>query len=66
MGILTVSANLDISCTGRLEKELHGLLHPSMSNGITVVPPPFGADTAWFGAKLISNVSLTKVFARTF
>ncbi|KAL6204204.1 hypothetical protein ACLB2K_021472 [Fragaria x ananassa] len=42
---------------GRLEKELHGLLPPSVSNGITVVPPPFGADTAWFGAKLISNLS---------
>ncbi|KAM2046992.1 hypothetical protein ACFX1T_005712 [Malus domestica] len=41
----------------RLEKELHGLLPPSVSNGITVVPPPYGADTAWFGAKIISNVS---------
>ncbi|XP_062012496.1 actin-related protein 8 [Rosa rugosa] len=42
---------------GRLEKELHGLLPPSVSNGITVIPPPFGADTAWFGAKIISNLS---------
>ncbi|KAI5321431.1 hypothetical protein L3X38_030502 [Prunus dulcis] len=42
---------------GRLEKELHGLLPPSVSKGITVIPPPYGADTAWFGAKLISNVS---------
>ncbi|KAM1099163.1 hypothetical protein TB2_005676 [Malus domestica] len=42
---------------GRLEKELHGLLPPSVSNGITVVPPPYGADSAWFGAKMISNLS---------
>ncbi|XP_021826781.1 actin-related protein 8 isoform X2 [Prunus avium] len=42
---------------GRLEKELHGLLPPSVSKGITVIPPPYGADTAWFGAKLISNLS---------
>ncbi|KAM2896181.1 hypothetical protein COP2_005981 [Malus domestica] len=42
---------------GRLEKELHGLLPPSVPNGITVVPPPYGADTAWFGAKTISNLS---------
>lgn len=42
---------------GRLEKELHGLLPPSMSTGITVIPPPYGVDTAWFGAKLISNLS---------
>ena len=42
----------------RLEKELHGLLSPSMSNGIRVVPPPYGEKSAWFGAKLISNVSL--------
>ncbi|XP_010252908.1 PREDICTED: actin-related protein 8 isoform X2 [Nelumbo nucifera] len=41
----------------RLEKELHGLLPPSMSNGIRVLPPPYGADSAWFGAKLISNLS---------
>ncbi|XP_028943864.1 actin-related protein 8-like isoform X1 [Malus domestica] len=41
----------------RLGRELHGLLPPSVSNGITVVPPPYGADTAWFGAKIISNLS---------
>lgn len=41
----------------RLEKELHGLLSPSLSSGITVLPPPYGADTAWFGGKLISNLS---------
>jgi actin-related protein 8 len=41
----------------RLEKELQGLLPPSISNGIRVIPPPYGGDTAWFGAKLISNVS---------
>ncbi|KAF3453236.1 hypothetical protein FNV43_RR03676 [Rhamnella rubrinervis] len=42
---------------GRLEKELHELLSPSLSCGITVIPPPYGADTPWFGAKLISNLS---------
>ncbi|MED6169632.1 actin-like protein arp8 [Stylosanthes scabra] len=41
----------------RLEKELHGLLDPDVSDGITVVPPPYGADTAWFGAKMIGNLS---------
>ncbi|GMY30732.1 actin-related protein 8 isoform X1 [Fagus crenata] len=41
----------------RLEKELQGLLPPSISNGIRVIPPPYGGDTAWFGAKLISNSS---------
>ncbi|KAE9456515.1 hypothetical protein C3L33_11477, partial [Rhododendron williamsianum] len=41
----------------RLGKELHELLPKSMSTGIRVISPPFGADSAWFGAKLISNVS---------
>ncbi|CAL5405206.1 unnamed protein product [Camellia sinensis] len=41
----------------RLEKELHGLIPQSMSNGIIVIPPVYGADSAWFGAKLISNLS---------
>ncbi|KAL5802065.1 hypothetical protein ACOSQ4_030370 [Xanthoceras sorbifolium] len=41
----------------RLDKELHKLLPPPISNGIRVIPPPNGADTAWFGAKLISNSS---------
>lgn len=40
----------------RLEKELRGYF-PSMSNGIRVIPPPYGADSAWHGAKLISNLS---------
>lgn len=40
----------------RLEKELHGLLSPSMSNGIRVFPPPYGENSAWFGAKVISQV----------
>ncbi|KAL6562469.1 Actin-like protein arp8 [Orobanche gracilis] len=39
----------------RLEKELYGLLPAFMSDGIRVIPPPYGADSAWFGAKLISN-----------
>ncbi|KAI3717946.1 hypothetical protein L1987_69892 [Smallanthus sonchifolius] len=41
----------------RLEKELHGLLSPSVADGIKVIPPPYGADSAWYGAKLISNLS---------
>ncbi|KAF6145975.1 hypothetical protein GIB67_033334 [Kingdonia uniflora] len=41
----------------RLEKELHALVHPSISEGIRVIPPPYGADSAWFGAKLVSNIS---------
>ncbi|CAK7323888.1 unnamed protein product [Dovyalis caffra] len=41
----------------RLEKELHGLLPSSISKGIRVMSPAYGADTAWFGAKLISNLS---------
>ncbi|KAJ4725435.1 Actin-related protein [Melia azedarach] len=41
----------------RLEKELRALLPPSISNGIRVISPPYGADTAWFGAKLIGNLS---------
>ncbi|WJX30521.1 Actin-like protein arp8 [Trifolium repens] len=41
----------------RLEKELHALLPPYMSNGIRVLPPPYGVDTQWFGAKMIGNLS---------
>ncbi|KAJ8423783.1 hypothetical protein Cgig2_018442 [Carnegiea gigantea] len=41
----------------RLEKELHGLLPPYMSSGIKVIPPPHGVDSAWHGARLISNLS---------
>lgn len=44
----------------RLEKELYETLPASMSNGIRVLPPPYGADSAWHGAKLISNV-ITKI-----
>lgn len=47
----------DHSFTERIDKELHALLPPYMSNGIRVVPPPYGADTPWFGAKIIGNVS---------
>ncbi|KAK4355118.1 hypothetical protein RND71_024089 [Anisodus tanguticus] len=42
----------------RLEKEVCGLLPPCMSNGIRVLPPPRGVDSAWFGAKLIGNVDI--------
>lgn len=41
----------------RLEKELGDHLSPSMSNGVRVIPPPYGADSSWFGAKLVSNLS---------
>ncbi|XP_022932370.1 actin-related protein 8 [Cucurbita moschata] len=41
----------------RLQKELYGLLPSPMSDGIRVIPPPYGTDTAWFGARLISNLS---------
>ncbi|KAK6947158.1 F-box domain [Dillenia turbinata] len=41
----------------RLEKELRGLLDPTMSNGVKVISSPYGADSAWYGAKLISNIS---------
>ncbi|XP_076890872.1 actin-related protein 8-like [Bidens hawaiensis] len=41
----------------RLDKELQLLLPPSISNGIRVIPPPYGADSAWYGAKLLSNLS---------
>ncbi|XP_052178104.1 actin-related protein 8-like [Diospyros lotus] len=41
----------------RLERELHRLLPQFISSGIRVIPPPYGADSAWFGAKLISNLS---------
>ncbi|RCV15089.1 hypothetical protein SETIT_3G030600v2 [Setaria italica] len=41
----------------RLEKELQQLLPHYISEGIRVLPPPFGTDSAWFGAKMISNVS---------
>ncbi|XP_013611262.1 PREDICTED: actin-related protein 8-like [Brassica oleracea var. oleracea] len=41
----------------RLEKELHDYLPSSICNGIRVIPPPCGVDTAWHGAKLISNLS---------
>lgn len=41
----------------RLEKELRKLLPAYISEGIRVLPPPFGTDSAWFGAKMIGNVS---------
>lgn len=45
----------------RLEKEVRSLLTPSMSFGVRVLPPPCGVDSAWHGAKLISNVSYCKM-----
>ncbi|KFK27199.1 hypothetical protein AALP_AA8G348300 [Arabis alpina] len=41
----------------RLEIELQDHLSSSIYNGVRVVPPPCGVDTAWHGAKLISNLS---------
>ncbi|CAH9135196.1 unnamed protein product [Cuscuta epithymum] len=41
----------------RLEQELCGLLPPSKSFGVKVLPPPHGVDSAWYGGKLISNLS---------
>ncbi|XP_031478852.1 actin-related protein 8 isoform X2 [Nymphaea colorata] len=41
----------------RLEKELFELLPPSIAEGLKVLPPPYGAESAWFGAKIVSNVS---------
>uniref|UniRef100_A0A1J3F919 Actin-related protein 8 n=1 Tax=Noccaea caerulescens TaxID=107243 RepID=A0A1J3F919_NOCCA len=41
----------------RLERELHEDLPASICNGVRVIPPPCGVDTAWHGAKLISNLS---------
>ncbi|XP_052207274.1 actin-related protein 8-like isoform X7 [Diospyros lotus] len=43
---------------GRLEKELSRLLPHSVSSGIRVISAPYGVDSAWFGAKLISNLFL--------
>ncbi|WOK92589.1 actin-related protein 8 isoform X1 [Canna indica] len=42
----------------RLEEELHKLLPPPVYEGIKVIPSPYGGtDSAWFGAKFVSNVS---------
>ncbi|XP_075486782.1 actin-related protein 8 [Primulina tabacum] len=41
----------------RLQKELSELLPTSISRGIRVLPPSHGADSVWFGAKLVSNLS---------
>ncbi|XP_073127392.1 actin-related protein 8 isoform X2 [Henckelia pumila] len=41
----------------RLQKELSGFLPTSMFRGIRVLPPSHGADSVWFGAKLVSNLS---------
>ncbi|XP_060188380.1 actin-related protein 8 isoform X2 [Lycium barbarum] len=51
------NASFQIASEERLEKDVCGLLPPSMSNGIRVLPPPYGVDSAWFGAKLIGNLS---------
>ncbi|KAG0588974.1 hypothetical protein KC19_2G282100 [Ceratodon purpureus] len=43
--------------SGRLEKELSRMLPADMSDGIRVLPPKQGPYSAWFGAKVLSNVS---------
>ncbi|KAE8702752.1 Actin-related protein 8 [Hibiscus syriacus] len=48
----------------RLENELYEILSPSVANGIKVIPPPHGVDTAWFGAKFISNMQVTDMSSR--
>ncbi|XP_021761805.1 actin-related protein 8-like [Chenopodium quinoa] len=37
-------------------RELRELLPLSLSDGIKVIPPPYGVDSAWHGARLISNI----------
>lgn len=54
-GCISKNRNLLLR-TERLEKELHKLLPAYISEGIRVLPPPFGTDTAWFGAKMIGTV----------
>jgi len=44
----------------RMEKEMQNLLPSFISEGINVLPPPYGVDSAWFGVKIISNVSTRK------
>ncbi|CAH8300581.1 unnamed protein product [Eruca vesicaria subsp. sativa] len=41
----------------RLEKELHDHLPSYICNGVRLIPPPCGVDSAWHGAKIISNLS---------
>ncbi|XP_027061116.1 actin-related protein 8 [Coffea arabica] len=41
----------------RLEKELLQSLPHSTSKGLKVIPSPYGADSAWYGARLIGNLS---------
>lgn len=42
---------------GRLEKELLQALPSTIAKGLKVLPPPYGSESAWFGAKIISNMS---------
>ena len=56
-GIYVGFSNFDLFVSERLEKELRELLPLYLSTGIRVIPPPYGLDSAWHGARLISNVS---------
>ncbi|KAI3840595.1 hypothetical protein MKX03_004607 [Papaver bracteatum] len=40
-----------------LAKELSGLVSASMFNDVEVLPLTHGANSAWFGARPVSNVS---------
>ncbi|GJN26109.1 hypothetical protein PR202_gb14012 [Eleusine coracana subsp. coracana] len=55
--ITAIIQKWSVMTTERLEKELHQLLPSYISEGIRVLPPAFGTDSAWFGAKMIGNVS---------
>lgn len=59
-GIYVSFSNFDLFVSERLEKELRELLPLYLSTGIRVIPPPYGVDSAWHGARLISNVSFHK------
>lgn len=41
----------------RLKEELCKMLPHTLSQTVTVIPPQHGAESAWFGAKLLSNLS---------
>jgi actin-related protein 8, plant len=40
--------------TERLEKELTKFLPESISEGVKVTPPPYGTDSAWYGARWLA------------
>ncbi|KAJ7550642.1 hypothetical protein O6H91_07G110800 [Diphasiastrum complanatum] len=56
------SANLP-GLAGRLAKELHRTLDKDLSDGISIQPPLHNDSSAWFGAKVLTNLS---TFERTW